>query len=132
MRPAIAPPREEVDVASAVRLLRREKGLSQRQLSGRMDVPRTYISKIENGKALPTLSSLERLATALGVPMMELLRDGHSRRAEALAGVLADPFTREILPFAARLNAFQQGMLLRHVRDMARETSSGQHHLARA
>jgi transcriptional regulator with XRE-family HTH domain len=34
-----------------------------------MQVPRTYISKIENGKAIPTLGSLERLAEALEVDM---------------------------------------------------------------
>ncbi len=121
-----------MDVASAVRTLRREKGLSQRQLANRMEVPRTYISKIENGKALPTLSSLQRVATALEVSMGDLLHDGHSRRAEALSAVLADSFVCELMPFAARLSAFQQQTLLRHARDMAREAVSGQHHLARA
>ena len=52
-------------VAGQVRDLRRARHLSQRQLAGRMQVPRTYISKIENGKAIPTLGSLERLALAL-------------------------------------------------------------------
>ncbi len=132
MRPVITPQREEADVAAAVRSLRRESGLSQRQLANRMEVPRTYISKIENAKALPTLSSLQRLAAALGVPMTALLRDGRSRRADALAGITADPWTRELLPLAARLSSFQQQIILRHARDMAREASSGQPRLARA
>ena len=63
-----------------------------------MQVPRTYISKIENGKAVPTLSSLQRLATALEVDICDLLRDGHSRRARETAAVLADPFLAEIAP----------------------------------
>src|SRR5579871_2536501 len=50
-----------LQVATAVRDLRRVRNLSQRQLATRMNVPRTYISKIENGKAMPTLSSLDRL-----------------------------------------------------------------------
>ncbi len=132
MRPVIAPAREEADVAAAVRSLRREKGLSQRQLANRMEVPRTYISKIENAKALPTLSSLQRLAAALGTPMTALLRDGRSRRADALLAVSADPWTRELLPLAARLSPFQQQLILRHARDMARETVSGRPRLARA
>src|SRR6185503_900481 len=49
------------------------QGLSQRQLAGRMAVPRTYVSKIENEKATPTLSSLERLARALEVTVPDLL-----------------------------------------------------------
>ena len=121
-----------LDVARAVRTLRHARDLSQRQLAARMQVPRTYISKIENGKAMPTLSSLERLATALQAPIGELLYDSRSQRDQNVAAVVADPFLSEILPFAGRLNAFQQQVLLSHARDMARETSSGRHMLARA
>ena len=67
-------------VATQVRELRRARHLSQRQLAGRMQVPRTYISKIENGKAIPTLGSLERLANALEVGMSQLVRDARSLR----------------------------------------------------
>src|SRR5271170_2329996 len=41
---------DEINVARAVRDIRRSRVLSQRQLAGRMQVPRTYISKIENAK----------------------------------------------------------------------------------
>ena len=64
-----------LQVAAQVREIRRARHLSQRQLAGRMQVPRTYISKIENGKAIPTLGSLERLALALGVDISQLVRD---------------------------------------------------------
>ena len=53
-----------LQVSAAVRDLRHVRNLSQRQLAGRMGVPRTYISKIENGKAMPTLSSLCLLYTS--------------------------------------------------------------------
>ena len=58
--------RSEVQVAQAIRSLRLRGGLSQRQLALRMGVPRTYVSKIENEKATPTLSSLARLADGAG------------------------------------------------------------------
>jgi transcriptional regulator with XRE-family HTH domain len=83
-------------VAAQVRDLRRARHLSQRQLAGRMQVPRTYISKIENGKAIPTLGSLERLALALGVEVRNLVRDARSRRDEEVAAILSDPFLAEI------------------------------------
>ena len=67
-------------VAGQVKEIRRARHLSQRQVAGRMQVPRTYISKIENGKAIPTLSSLERLAAALGVDVRQLVGDARSRR----------------------------------------------------
>ena len=64
-----------------------------------MQVPRTYISKIENGKAIPTLGSLERLAAALDVDISQLVRDSRSVRDEEVAAIFADPFLAEIAAF---------------------------------
>ena len=85
-----------LQVAGQVREVRHARHLSQRQLAGRMQVPRTYISKIENSKAIPTLGSLERLAAALEVDICQLMRDSRSRRDEEVAAILADPFLAEI------------------------------------
>ena len=108
-----------LQVARAVRDLRLERNLSQRQLAGRMQVPRTYISKIENGKATPTLSSLERLADALEVDICKLVYDARSRRNEETANILADPFLAEIAPYVAQMDALQRSIFLNQVRDMA-------------
>ncbi|HLH34066.1 MAG TPA: helix-turn-helix transcriptional regulator [Alloacidobacterium sp.] len=108
-----------LDVAGAVREIRRGRRLSQRQLAGRMQVPRTYISKIENGKAVPTLSSLERLAAALEVDICALLRDARSRRHEEAAALLADPFLREIAPYVGCMDAYQRSIFMNQIRDMA-------------
>jgi transcriptional regulator with XRE-family HTH domain len=108
-----------IQVARAVREIRRSRNLSQRQLAGRMQVPRTYISKIENGKAMPTLSSLERLASALEIDICNLLRDARSRRHEEANAVLSDPFLAELAPYIAQLDHLQRSMFLNQVRDMA-------------
>ena len=101
---------EEIQVATAVRDLRRVRNLSQRQLAGRMGVPRTYISKIENGKAMPTLSSLDRLARALNVDISALLRDAPTRHKDETAMLAADPFLAEIAKYAAHLDATQKSI----------------------
>jgi transcriptional regulator with XRE-family HTH domain len=108
-----------MQVAGQVRELRRARHLSQRQLAGRMQVPRTYISKIENGKAIPTLGSLERLAAALEVEMGQLVRDSRSSRDEEVAAVLADPFLAEIAAVLPDLNPLQRTLLYGAVRDAA-------------
>jgi len=110
---------EGLQVARTVRDMRRNRNLSQRQLAGRMAVPRTYISKIENGKAMPTLSSLQRLATALEIDICDLLQDGPSRRQTEAASVLADPFLAEIAPYIAKMDGLQRQLFLNHVRDAA-------------
>ena len=108
-----------LQVAAQVREIRRARHLSQRQLAGRMQVPRTYISKIENGKAIPTLGSLERLANALDVDMRQLVRDSRSRRDEEVAAILADPFLAEIAAMLPHLDSLHRTLLYGSLRDMA-------------
>ena len=108
-----------LQVASAVRDLRHVRNLSQRQLAARMNVPRTYISKIENGKAMPTLSSLDRLARALQVDISVLLRDSSTRHKDETAVLMTDPFLAEIAMYASELDALQRSIFLNHVRELA-------------
>ncbi len=115
----VAAPVEGLQVASAVRDLRHVRNLSQRQLAARMGVPRTYISKIENGKAMPTLSSLDRLARALQVDISALLRDAPTRHRDESAVLLADPFLAEVAKYTAHLNSTQKSIFLNHVRELA-------------
>src|SRR5499427_1210606 len=111
--------RGHLDLATSIRSLRLRNGLSQRQLAGRMSVPRTYVSKIENEKATPTLSSLERLARALEVTVPELLSGGERSRQEEVSELVKDQFIAELLPFVSQLNGMQMSSILTQVRDLA-------------
>jgi len=106
-------------VAGQVKEIRRARHLSQRQLAGRMQVPRTYISKIENGKAIPTLSSLERLADALGVHIRQLIRDARSLRDEEVALIMADPLLSEMAALLPCLDPLHRSLVMGSARDMA-------------
>jgi transcriptional regulator with XRE-family HTH domain len=108
-----------LQVAGQVREIRRARHLSQRQLAARMQVPRTYISKIENGKAIPTLGSLERLASALEIEVSQLVRDTRSRREEEVAAIFADPFLAEVAALLPQLESLQRTLFLGAVRDAA-------------
>lgn len=120
---AVVPPStassDGLQVATAVRDLRHVRNLSQRQLAARMNVPRTYISKIENGKAMPTLSSLDRLAKALQVDISTLLRDSKTRRQDETAVLMTDPFLAEIAMYTSQLDEVQRSIFLNHVRELA-------------
>jgi len=105
-------------IAGAIRTLRQRSGLSQRQLALRMQVPRTYVSKIENEKATPTLSSLERLARALEVTVPDLLNGGHRTREDEIRELVGDEFISQMLPYLSKLNGMQLSSVLAQVRDL--------------
>src|SRR5438552_12710584 len=56
-----------------IRTLRDMRGLTQNQLAKISGVPRPTWANLETGAANPTLSILLRVATALQVPVQELL-----------------------------------------------------------
>jgi transcriptional regulator with XRE-family HTH domain len=111
----------QLQIAVAIRSMRQRIGLSQRQLALRMQVPRTYVSKIENDKATPTLSSLARLARALEVSVPELLESScnHVSRQKEIDELMADPFIAEMVPFVAKLDALQRSSFLAQIRDLS-------------
>jgi transcriptional regulator with XRE-family HTH domain len=118
--PQLVPPphRGHLNLAASIRAMRLRNGLSQRQLAGRMSVPRTYVSKIENEKATPTLSSLERLARALEVSVPDLLSGGERNRQEEITELMKDPFIAEMVPFISQLNGMQLSSILTQIRDL--------------
>jgi transcriptional regulator with XRE-family HTH domain len=118
MMPTNGNGRGHLNLAASIRALRLRGGLSQRQLAGRMSVPRTYVSKIEYEKATPTLSSLERLARALEVTVPDLLSGGERNRQEEIRDLVKDSFVAELLPWVGQLNGMQMSSVLAQVRDL--------------
>lgn len=61
--------------ARRVRARRLDLNWSQEQLAEAADLHRTYVGAIERGEKNMTLTTLQRVAKALGVAPAELLRD---------------------------------------------------------
>jgi transcriptional regulator with XRE-family HTH domain len=60
-------------MAQRIRDWRTKRKLTQRQLAELSGVSREYIARIELGQHDPTLSTIEKLAAALGVKVSKLL-----------------------------------------------------------
>ncbi|MGH9450516.1 MAG: helix-turn-helix domain-containing protein [Candidatus Acidiferrales bacterium] len=63
-------------IGRRLRKLREEKSLSQGDIERRTGLLRCYISRVENGHTVPSLETLERLASALEVPLYQLFYEG--------------------------------------------------------
>lgn len=60
-------------LARNMRLLRLKKGWSQEAFAEEAGLHRTYISDLERGSRNPTIAVVDKLATALGVRVGQLL-----------------------------------------------------------
>ncbi|WP_075733046.1 helix-turn-helix domain-containing protein [Streptomyces acidiscabies] len=129
--------RDRKDLAEALRGLRRASGLSGERLALRCNMSQTKISRIETGRALPTVIDVERILRALAVPgevadeLLGLARranvDYASWRAYARVGLYRKQAELKALESSSRvmrhfLPAAPTGLL--HVREYAVETLS--------
>ena len=97
-------------VGQKLRMLRRERNRTQQELAERCEVTKSFLSKIENGKAMPSLGTLSKLAAELGVPLSDLVSEGttdtrwqHDRAEEVRSGMVHVNQGYQIFPFADHL-----------------------------
>lgn len=60
-------------VARNLRVLRRQKELTQEELAYKAGINRNYVGQIEREEKSPTVDTIEKLAKALGMKSMDLL-----------------------------------------------------------
>jgi transcriptional regulator with XRE-family HTH domain len=65
-------------IGNRLKELRESKELSQGDIEKRTGLLRCYISRVENGHTVPAVSTLEKMARALDVPMYRLFHDGEA------------------------------------------------------
>jgi transcriptional regulator with XRE-family HTH domain len=66
--------------AQSIRALRLRLEMSQERLAERSGLHRTYIGAIERGERNITLITLDRIASALGVPATDLISQGPKQK----------------------------------------------------
>ena len=60
-------------VGKVIRMLRKERNLSQEILSGLSGISRSHLALIENGKKSANLSTLWSISDALQIPLSQLI-----------------------------------------------------------
>jgi transcriptional regulator with XRE-family HTH domain len=78
--PAAAPVTPDINarIASRVRSLRRDLGVTLEALAAKCDVSRSMISLVERGESSPTAVVLEKIASGLGVSLATLFDDSRA------------------------------------------------------
>jgi ribosome-binding protein aMBF1 (putative translation factor) len=65
---------EQKKIGQTVRETREKKGYSVQELANKSGMKRPNLSRLEHGHHQPSLETLERIAEALGIPVIDLIR----------------------------------------------------------
>jgi len=118
-------------IGDRLKELRESKDLSQGDIEKRTGLLRCYISRVENGHTVPAVSTLEKMARALEVPMYQLFHDAASVRKLKLpkdnaeswgsTGATADYLSKLRRPLA-KMEPDNQKLLLHMAQRVARRS----------
>jgi len=64
----------QIAIAKSIKRIRTEKGMSQEELAHACDLDRTYISGIERQARNPTIKTIERIITSIGISEADFLK----------------------------------------------------------
>ena len=94
------------EVGYRIAQARKKQGMTQRELSERLHVSDKAVSKWERGLGFPDINTIEPLADALGVSVLEIMRSERIAETEitqdTASAALTDIF--EFVKLSARLN----------------------------
>lgn len=62
-------------IGPRIRQFRQKKGMTQMDIGRTTGMRSAYISRVETGKTVPSVESMERFASALGVPLYQFFLD---------------------------------------------------------
>ncbi|HEY6943873.1 MAG TPA: helix-turn-helix transcriptional regulator [Candidatus Acidoferrum sp.] len=63
-------------LSQRLRSIREQRNLTQGDIEQRTGLKRSYVSRLEHGRTIPSLATLEKFAQALEVPLYQFFYDG--------------------------------------------------------
>jgi transcriptional regulator with XRE-family HTH domain len=118
-------PQDPINIGLTIRSFRQQRALSQGDIEKRTGLLRCYLSRVENGHTVPSLDTLQKIATALDLPLSQFFDDSPARE---LTGVTLSQgeihFLTEVQRYSAHLSDSDRKLLLAMVRKFAATAST--------
>jgi transcriptional regulator with XRE-family HTH domain len=115
-----------MEIGQKSRDLREAKRLSQGDMGRRSGLLQCYVSRVERGRAIPGVETLEKFANALGIPLYRVFTDGESVSMPKLPSTKDKPARqtggkhhRELRLFAKAFDEREQKLLVSLAHRMA-------------
>lgn len=119
-----------MEIGQKLRELREEKHFSQGEIGKKAGLLQCYVSRVERGRTIPNVETLEKFANALAVPLYRLFTQGESVRMPKLLSTNRESARqvrrdkhRDLRLFAKafeRMDESRQNLLVGLARKMAR------------
>ncbi len=109
-----------MNIGVTIRAFRLQKGMSQGDIEKRTGLLRCYLSRVENGHTVPSIETLQKIASALDLPLSQMFDEQPVRE---MSGLSLDEdeirFLTQVQRYSAHLNEGDRRLLLAMVRKFA-------------
>jgi len=106
---------DKVKFGEFISELRKEKGITQKELANRLYISDKAVSKWETGHSVPDITLLTPLAEQLGVTVTELLECRRIENADKLDVSQADDLVHKVIAFSTEENASRPKLCKKNV-----------------
>jgi transcriptional regulator with XRE-family HTH domain len=109
-----------INIGVTIRDFRLQKGMSQGDIEKRTGLLRCYLSRVENGHTVPSLETLQKIASALNLPLSQFFADDPVKEVPGIT--LSEEeirFLTQVQRYSAHLTESDRRLLLAMVRKFA-------------
>lgn len=109
-----------MNIGTTIRGFRLQKGMSQGDIEKRTGLLRCYLSRVENGHTVPSLETLQKIASALDLPLSQFFAEDPIKDVPGIT-LSADEirFLTQVQRYSANLTDSDRRLLLAMVRKFA-------------
>lgn len=100
--------------------MRAKKKASQREIEKRAHLLQCHLSRIENGHTVPSLETLEKIASALEVPTHYFFYDGKTQGVSFGSGQKDARWLANLVKFLGQITDRDRKLIMATVREMVR------------
>jgi len=117
---AASPGPAPINIGTTIRDFRLQRGMSQGDIEKRTGLLRCYLSRVENGHTVPSLETLQKIASALDLPLSQFFAEDSVKEVPGMS-LNEDEirFLTQVQRYSAHLGESDRRLLLAMVRKFA-------------
>jgi transcriptional regulator with XRE-family HTH domain len=123
--PSAPPEQNPINIGVTIRNFRLQRGMSQGDIEKRTGLLRCYLSRVENGHTVPSLDTLQKIASALDLALSQFFAEDSVKEVQGMT-LNGDEvrFLTQVQRYSSNLTESDRRLLLAMVRKFAATVST--------